>query len=50
MCFLMDYRKKAGIVALLDVDDMVIMGNSPDWKCIMCYGKAIAHPFLSMYL
>ena len=34
-------RDKAGIVQLLDVDDMIEMGNSPDWKCVFTYVHSI---------
>lgn len=36
---------KAGIVSLLDVDDMIEMGNSPDWKCVFTYVHSIYQRF-----
>lgn len=36
---------KAGIVPLLDVDDMIEMGNSPDWKCVFTYVHSIYQRF-----
>lgn len=32
--------EKAGVMALLDVDDMVAM-KKPDWKCVFCYVQAL---------
>lgn len=29
--------ERAGVPRLLDVSDMLIMGNSPDYKCIFTY-------------
>ncbi|RNA14655.1 smoothelin 1 isoform X6 [Brachionus plicatilis] len=34
-------ESKAGIVPLLDVDDMIEMGDSPDWKCVFTYVHSI---------
>ncbi len=28
---------EADIAPLIDVEDMLLMGNRPDWKCIFCY-------------
>ncbi|CAF0715046.1 unnamed protein product [Brachionus calyciflorus] len=36
---------KAGIVSLLDVDDMIEMGDSPDWKCVFTYVHSIYQRF-----
>lgn len=38
-------ENKAGIVSLLDVDDMIMMGNSPDWKCVFTYVHSIYQRF-----
>jgi len=32
--------EKAGVMALLDVDDMVAM-KKPDWKCVFTYVQAL---------
>ena len=34
-------REKADIVSLLDVSDMIQMGDSPDWKCVFTYVHSI---------
>jgi hypothetical protein len=31
------YSKHAGIMPLLEVEDMLLMGNKPDWKCVFTY-------------
>lgn len=36
---------RAGIVSLLDVDDMIEMGNQPDWKCVFTYVHSIYQKF-----
>ena len=28
---------EADIAPLIDVEDMILMGNRPDWKCVFCY-------------
>lgn len=38
------YREEAGIVPLLDVEDMVIM-KRPDWKCVFTYVQSIYQRF-----
>ena len=30
-------RQRAGIMPLLEIDDMLMMGDRPDWKCIFTY-------------
>lgn len=44
LCFLF-YRKRAGIVPLLDVEDMVKM-TVPDWKCVFMYVQSIYREFV----
>lgn len=34
-------EEKADISPLLDVDDMVLMKNKPDWKCVFTYVQAL---------
>jgi len=34
-------REKADITPLLDVDDMIMMKNKPDWKCVLTYVQSI---------
>lgn len=31
----------AGVYPLLDVEDMLLMGNKPDWKCVFTYVQAL---------
>lgn len=38
-------RKRAGIVPLLDVEDMVAM-TVPDWKCVFMYVQSIYREFV----
>ena len=33
--------EQAGIMPLLDTDDMIMMKNSPDWKCVFCYVQSL---------
>lgn len=41
-------EEKAGIVSLLDVNDMIEMGDSPDWKCVFTYVHSIYVRFKDM--
>ena len=34
-------REKAKVYPLLETDDMLMMGNKPDWKCIYTYVQAL---------
>jgi hypothetical protein len=34
-------EERADVVPLLDVDDMIEMGDSPDWKCVFTYVHSI---------
>ncbi|VDN08438.1 unnamed protein product [Thelazia callipaeda] len=34
-----------GIVPLLEVDDMLLMGDRPDWKCIFTYVQSFYKEF-----
>ncbi|MCP9259206.1 Smoothelin [Dirofilaria immitis] len=34
-----------GIVPLLEVDDMLLMGDQPDWKCIFTYVQTFYKAF-----
>lgn len=34
---------EAGIAPLIDVEDMLLMGNKPDWKCVFCYVQSFYH-------
>lgn len=38
-------EERADVVPLLDVDDMIEMGNSPDWKCVFTYVHSIYAKF-----
>lgn len=38
------YRQN-GIVPLLEVDDMLMMGDRPDWKCIFTYVQSFYNAF-----
>jgi len=33
--------ERLGAMALLDVDDMIAMGNRPDWKCVFTYVQSL---------
>jgi hypothetical protein len=35
------FREKADIYPLIEVEDMILMKNKPDWKCIFTYLQAI---------
>ncbi|XP_070571569.1 smoothelin-like isoform X2 [Ptychodera flava] len=34
-------EKCADICPLLDTEDMIMMGNKPDWKCVFCYVQSL---------
>ncbi|XP_077995204.1 uncharacterized protein LOC144448788 isoform X2 [Glandiceps talaboti] len=34
-------EKEADIMPLLDTEDMLLMGNKPDWKCVFCYVQSL---------
>jgi len=34
-----------GVAALLEVDDMLMMGDKPDWKCVFTYVQTIYKQF-----
>ena len=34
-------REKAKVYPLLEVDDMIKMGDKPDWKCVYTYAQAL---------
>ncbi|RWS22958.1 hypothetical protein B4U80_09580, partial [Leptotrombidium deliense] len=36
-----EYGDRADICPLLDVDDMIIMKNKPDWKCVFTYVQSM---------
>lgn len=38
-------QHKADIFPLLEVDDMILMGNNPDWKCVFTYVQSIYRKF-----
>jgi hypothetical protein len=31
------HRDKGNVYPLLETDDMIVMGNKPDWKCVFTY-------------
>ena len=35
------FRKRANADQLIDVEDMMIMGNKPDSKCVFCYVQSL---------
>jgi hypothetical protein len=35
------FREKADIYPLIEVEDMILMKNKPDWKCIFTYLQSI---------
>jgi len=35
------FRKRADAEPLIEVDDMIFMGNRPDAKCIFCYLQSL---------
>lgn len=35
------FRELADISPLLEVDDMLMMKDKPDWKCVFCYVQAL---------
>ena len=37
----MIFRKRADAEPLIEVDDMIFMGNRPDAKCIFCYLQSL---------
>jgi hypothetical protein len=43
----MNYRKQANISPLLEVDDMIRMGNRPDDRCVYTYVSTIYSRFKS---
>ncbi|VDK17359.1 unnamed protein product [Anisakis simplex] len=40
-----DVAEKNGVVPLLEVDDMLEMGDSPDWKCVFVYVMSFYRQF-----
>lgn len=34
-------RQKAKVYPLLETDDMIKMGDKPDWKCVYTYVQAL---------
>ena len=38
-------RKRADIAPLLEVGDMIKMGNHPDWKCVFTYVQSFYRRF-----
>jgi hypothetical protein len=36
-------------MSLLDTDDMIEMGNSPDWKCVFTYVHTLYQRFRDQY-
>uniref|UniRef100_A0A0N5ASP2 Calponin-homology (CH) domain-containing protein n=1 Tax=Syphacia muris TaxID=451379 RepID=A0A0N5ASP2_9BILA len=40
-----DVAEANGVVPLLEVGDMIIMGNKPDWKCIFVYVQSFYRRF-----
>jgi hypothetical protein len=42
------FRKLAGIAPLLEVEDMIRMKNSPDWKCVFTYVQSIYRHLVTM--
>uniref|UniRef100_A0A9J2PY08 Calponin-homology (CH) domain-containing protein n=1 Tax=Ascaris lumbricoides TaxID=6252 RepID=A0A9J2PY08_ASCLU len=37
--------EKNGVVPLLEVDDMLEMGDEPDWKCVFVYVQSFYRQF-----
>lgn len=37
MVYIYVYRDKCEVVPLLEVEDMILMGNRPEWKCVFIY-------------
>lgn len=35
------HRDKAKVYPLLETDDMIKMGDKPDWKCVYTYVQAL---------
>ncbi len=38
-------RDKCDIAPLLEVDDMLMMGDKPDWKCVFTYVQSFYRKF-----
>ncbi len=38
-------REKADIAPLLETDDMIMMGDKPDWKCVFTYVQSFYRKF-----
>ncbi|VDP30259.1 unnamed protein product [Heligmosomoides polygyrus] len=38
-------RREHGICPLLEVDDMIVMGDRPDWKCVFTYVQCFYKQF-----
>jgi hypothetical protein len=43
--FLFKNRDKCDISPLLDVEDMLLMGNKPDYKCVFTYVQSFYRKF-----
>jgi len=41
----MKNREKSDISPLLDVEDMLMMGDKPDWKCVFTYVQSFYRKF-----
>ena len=39
--FFLFLRERAGIDPLIDTDDMIYMGNKPDWKVVFTYVQSL---------
>ncbi len=39
------FREKCDIAPLLDVEDMLLMGDKPDWKCVFTYVQSFYRKF-----
>jgi hypothetical protein len=39
------FCREYGVAALLEVDDMLMMGDKPDWKCVFTYVQTIYKQF-----
>jgi hypothetical protein len=43
--FFILFRDKCDIAPLLEVEDMLMMGNKPDWKCVFTYVQSFYRKF-----
>lgn len=41
MTFIYPKRQKAKVYPLLETEDMIKMGDKPDWKCVYTYVQAL---------